>query len=76
MEAYLLVETKAGKALEAGKQLRSLPGVKSADPVAGPYDLIARIEAKDINDLGKLVVEKIQATGLITKTLTCPIVNI
>ena len=43
-------------------------------PVTGPYDVIAKIEADSVDDIGKLVVSKVQAVEGITRTLTCPVV--
>ena len=51
-------------------------GVTQADDVTGPYDVIVRAEADNVDDLGKLVVAQIQGVSGITRTLTCPIVHI
>ena len=47
--------------------------VVTADDVTGPYDVIARVEAGTVDELGKLVIAKIQDVEGITRTLTCPI---
>ena len=47
-----------------------------AEDVTGPYDVIVRAEADNVDDLGRLVVAKIQSVPGITRTLTCPIVHI
>ena len=47
-----------------------------AEDVTGPYDVIVRAEAENVDDLGKLVVAQIQGVCGITRTLTCPIVHI
>jgi DNA-binding Lrp family transcriptional regulator len=44
--------------------------------VTGPYDVIVRAEAHNVDELGKLVVAQIQTVEGITRTLTCPIVHI
>jgi DNA-binding Lrp family transcriptional regulator len=44
--------------------------------VTGPYDVIVRAEADNVDDLGRLVVAQIQSVPGITRTLTCPIVHI
>jgi hypothetical protein len=38
--------------------------------------VIVRGEAKTVDDLGKLVVARIQAVDGITRTLTCPVVHL
>ena len=72
--AYILVQTVVSAAQVAG-EIREIPGVESADDVSGPYDVIARVSAPDMDTLGQLVVSRIQAVEGITRTLTCPIVT-
>jgi len=45
--------------------------VKSVDPVTGPYDVIAIIEAESLNDIGDLVTGKIHPVPGISRTVTC-----
>ena len=47
-----------------------------AEDVTGPYDVIVRAEADSVDDLGRLVVARIQAIEGITRTLTCPVVHL
>ena len=47
-----------------------------AEDVTGPYDVIVRAEARNVDELGKLVVAKVQAVEGITRTLTCPVVHL
>ncbi len=74
--AYILVQTEVGKAAEVASAIASITGVTQADDVTGPYDVIVRAESDNVDDLGKLVVAKIQLVPGITRTLTCPIVHI
>jgi len=74
--AYVLIQTDVGRATEVAATLAGLAGVTVAAPVAGPYDVIAKIEADSVDTLGTLVVSKVQAVEGITRTLTCPIVNL
>ena len=53
-----------------------IEGVVTADSVAGPYDVIVRVEAEDVDSLGKLTASKIQAVAGITRTLTCPVLHL
>jgi len=50
--------------------------VVSAEDVTGPYDVIVRAEADGVDNLGRLVVAKVQGVPGITRTLTCPVVNL
>ena len=74
--AYLLIQTEVGKAANVVDAIRTIEGVRSADDVTGPYDVIVVTEADDIDALGKMVVSKIQAVEGITRTLTCPVVRL
>lgn len=47
-------------------------GVTQADVVTGPYDVIVRAKAENMDDLGTLVVAGIQTVQGVTRTLTCP----
>jgi DNA-binding Lrp family transcriptional regulator len=76
VHAYILVQTEVGKAAEVAAAIADISGVTQADDVTGPYDVIVRAEAGNVDDLGKLVVAQIQSVPGITRTLTCPIVHI
>jgi DNA-binding Lrp family transcriptional regulator len=75
LEAYVLIQTEVGKAAQVARAVRDLDAVDSAEDVAGPYDVIARVHARNIDELGKLVVARIQAVPGITRTLTCSIIK-
>ena len=74
--AYVLIQTEVGKAARDADAVRGIGGVIAADDVTGPYDVIVRTEAPSLDDLGKLVVSQIQAVDGITRTFTCPVVNL
>lgn len=76
VQAYVLIQTEVGKAALVAEEVRTIPGVENADDVTGPYDVIVRASAEDVDQLGKLVVAKVQAIDGITRTLTCPVVNL
>jgi DNA-binding Lrp family transcriptional regulator len=76
VHAYVLIQTEVGKAASVAEEARKIPGVESADDVTGPYDVVVKASAGDVDLLGKLVVARIQAIEGITRTLTCPVVNL
>jgi DNA-binding Lrp family transcriptional regulator len=76
VQAYILVQTEVGKAADVAVHIGKISGVTQADDVTGPYDVIVRAQADNVDDLGRLVVAQIQAVDGITRTLTCPIVHI
>lgn len=76
VQAYILIQTEVGKAAEVARRIAEITGVTQAEDVTGPYDVIVRAEARNVDELGKLVVARIQSVEGITRTLTCPIVHI
>ena len=74
--AYILIQTEVGKAAKVANDIVDIPGVLQAQAVAGPYDVIVRAEARNIDELGQLVVARVQAVDGITRTLTCPVVHL
>ncbi len=76
VQAYILIQTEVGKAASVASAIADVKGVTLAEDVTGPYDVIVRAEARSVDELGKLVVAKVQAIDGITRTLTCPVVHI
>jgi DNA-binding Lrp family transcriptional regulator len=76
VSAYVLIQTEVGKAAGVATLMREIAGVVVADDVTGPYDVIARVEADSIDELGRLVVTHVQSIAGLTRTLTCPVVNL
>ena len=72
---YVLIQTEVGMAAVVAAAIRDLPGVSAAASVAGPYDVIVRAEARNIDQLGTLVVSRIQAVAGVLRTITCPIIS-
>ena len=67
---------KVGKAAKVAEEVANIDGVVSAEDVTGPYDVIVRAEAASVDDLGKMVVSRVQLIDGITRTLTCPVVHL
>jgi DNA-binding Lrp family transcriptional regulator len=76
VSAYILIQTEVGKASQVATEVRQIDGVISAEDVTGPYDVIVRAEANSVDDLGKMVVSRVQLIDGITRTLTCPVVHL
>jgi DNA-binding Lrp family transcriptional regulator len=58
------------------RQIAQIAGVMEAEDVTGPYDVIVRARAENVDELGKLVQTQVAAVVGITRTLTCPVVHI
>ena len=76
VQAYILIQTEVGQAAQVAREIAQLSGVTLAEDVTGPYDVIARVEAASMDDLGHLVVARIQDVKGITRTLTCTVVHV
>jgi DNA-binding Lrp family transcriptional regulator len=73
VQAYVLIQTEVGKAAQVASEVRKIDGVRCADDVTGPYDVIVSAEAESVDELGKMRVQLVEG---ITRTLTCPVVNL
>jgi DNA-binding Lrp family transcriptional regulator len=71
LSAYVLIETEVGKVANVAQALAKLDGVQLAEDLAGPYDVIARLQAPSLDELGRLVVSQIQVLDGVTRTVTC-----
>jgi len=70
-KAFVLIETVVGRTKEVIASIKRLEGVKSVDTVTGPYDIIAIVEAQNLNEIGDLVTGKIHPIAGISRTVTC-----
>ena len=64
VHAYILVQTQVGMAAAVASRIAEIPGVTTAEDVTGPYDVIVRADASSMDELGKLVVAKVQGAGM------------
>lgn len=76
VHAYILIQTEVGKAASVAHEISGMKGVTLAEDVTGPYDVIVRAEARDIDEMGRMVVAQVQGVAGITRTLTCPVVHL
>ena len=74
--AYVLIQTEVGRAEKVADALAQIDGVLEANNVLGPYDVIVKAEAPSNDDIARLVSGRIQEVDGITRTFTCPIVNL
>jgi DNA-binding Lrp family transcriptional regulator len=69
--AYIFVETAVGKTIDVLEHLRNIPSISSVDAVTGPYDIIAILEADNLNSVGDLVTGEIHTISGVIRTITC-----
>jgi DNA-binding Lrp family transcriptional regulator len=75
LSAYVLIETEVGKVAHVARALVKLDGVQLAEDLAGPYDVIAKVQASGLDELGRLVVSHIQVLDGVTRTVTCTVLH-
>ncbi|MEW6364591.1 MAG: Lrp/AsnC ligand binding domain-containing protein [Acidobacteriota bacterium] len=73
--AYVLVNVEAGMARAVMEKVSKLRDVSHVDAVLGPYDLIVSMTGTDFNEIGRAVIEKMQAIEGVERTLTCNVVS-
>jgi DNA-binding Lrp family transcriptional regulator len=76
VQAYILIQTEVGRARDVAGLIADIAGVVRVDAVTGPYDVVVLTEANTVDELGKLIVSKVQMVPGITRTLTCSVVRL
>ena len=76
VQAYILIQTEVGRARDVAAAIGDIPGVARVDAVTGPYDVVVLAEARSVDELGKLIVSRLQLISGITRTLTCSVVHL
>lgn len=75
LRAYVLIQTEVGRTGHVARTVAALDGVQEVHGITGPYDVIAQIQAPDLDALAKLVVSRIHSVGGVTRTLPCTILS-
>ncbi len=73
-KVYVLIQTAVGKNREVMAALTGMPGLTSIDIVTGPYDIVVRMEAKSLSEIGELITDKVHPIPGVTRTVTCLVV--
>lgn len=69
-EAYVLINTEVGSEEEVLKKLKKLESVKEAHCVYGTYDLVAKVEADNMDKLKEVTTWKVRKINKVRSTLT------
>ncbi len=75
-QAYVLIQTDVGRSAQVAEEVGQIEGVIAAHNVTGNYDVIALAEGDSVDDLGRLVVNRIQLVHGIARTTTCNVVHL
>jgi len=71
--AYVFINvdySKIDSQEDVAKEIKKLPNVLDVSIVSGEIDIIAKIRAKDVDDLGESVIKKLRTIKGIAKTVT------
>lgn len=70
VKAYCLISTDPGHTNAVFEKIKTIDGVKLAEAVAGPFDIVARIEVESLERLTKIVFGEIRTLPGVTNTAT------
>ena len=76
VNAYILIQAEVGSAADVARATGDLVEIVTAEVAMGPYDVIARAEASDMDQLGGVVVNAVGTIPGVERTLLCPIVRL
>ncbi|MCD6465909.1 Lrp/AsnC ligand binding domain-containing protein [Candidatus Bathyarchaeota archaeon] len=70
VSACVLIRTERGRFEDVVKEVSQLKGVKNIFPVLGRYDVVVDVEAKDMKELGSIILRMGRFSGVVfTETL-------
>ena len=72
IEAYALVEAQLGRAREIEHRFEEFDEVVHADVVTGCYDVLARVRAASVEELGAIET-RMKLVDHVTRVLMCPV---
>lgn len=76
VNAYSLISAEPGMTSQVFEKVSEMEGVQSAETVAGPYDVVARIEVDSLEKLTGTIFGKIRGVEGVTNTTTLIVVEL
>lgn len=74
-KAYVLIKTRVGETESVRSNLVKSDHILGADVIIGPYDIVALVEAADLNAIGSVVMRFVHEVSGVENTITCPIIE-
>lgn len=68
--AYVLIKVTAGAEAKIFEALTKIGGVEEVNVVYGEYDIIAKVNARSMDDLRNIIIKQIRSVKGIVKTET------
>ncbi len=73
--AYVLIKTRVGETSTVRDKLAGNANIRAADVIIGPYDILALVEADDLNAIGSVVMRFVHEVSGVENTITCPVIE-
>jgi DNA-binding Lrp family transcriptional regulator len=73
--AYVLINAEPGEEENLLSKLKGIEGVKEAQLVYGVYDVVVKVEAKNMDDLKELIAFNIRNLSEVRSTQTMTVVE-
>ena len=73
--AYVLIKTRVGETSAVRDKLARNENIRAADVIIGPYDILALVEADDLNSIGTVVMRFVHEVGGVENTITSPVIE-
>ena len=70
VKAYVLLKVKAGSERDVVTSLESIKEVTEVNELYGDWDIISRLELQKLEDLDRIITEKIRSIGGIENSST------
>ncbi|MCX8173066.1 MAG: Lrp/AsnC family transcriptional regulator [Thermoplasmata archaeon] len=74
--AFVLVSFMPGVGFsqrEVAEKIAKIPGVYEVHLIAGEWDILLKVRAATIEEIGKLIIDRIRAIPGVARTLTCTV---
>ncbi|CAE6497214.1 MAG: Lrp/AsnC ligand binding domain-containing protein [Candidatus Nitrosotenuis sp.] len=73
--AFVIIHCEPDQTYYVIRNLKNLPGVKSADDVFGYYEIVCKVESDTHSELEKIITGKIRKIEHIISTMTLTVVE-
>jgi DNA-binding Lrp family transcriptional regulator len=74
--AFILVQFEAEKGLsqrDTAEDIASIPGIYEVHMISGEYDMILKVRGASMEEIGKLVIDRLREVKGVARTLTCAV---
>lgn len=74
VSAYILVQFTPQEGLsqrETAEEISELKGIYEVHMISGEYDMLLKVRGSSMEDIGKLVIDRLREVKGVSRTLTC-----